>query len=145
LKRLAEITAELPAHDEAVRTRLAARLGQPDGPGFGSEEQSARHREFLAISDATNELTDLTGNSVPDGAETITRWRQSTAGRGNTDSFPTCSRLVSSRSAARRASLSRDASAAASSSPRSSAVSGTSVERSPLTAAFAAASGLRRS
>jgi CHAT domain-containing protein len=79
LKRLAEITAELPARDEAVRARLAARLGQPDGPGFGSEEQSARHREFLAISDATNELTDLTGNSVPDGPETITRWRQMAA------------------------------------------------------------------
>ncbi len=79
LKRLAEITAELPTRDEAVRGRLAARLGQPDVPGFGSEEQSARHREFLAISDATNELTDLTGNSVPDGPETITRWRQMAA------------------------------------------------------------------
>jgi len=79
LKRLAEITAELPARDETVRARLAARLGQPDVPGFGVEEQLARHREFMAISDATNELTDLTGNSVPDGPETITRWRQMAA------------------------------------------------------------------
>jgi CHAT domain-containing protein len=79
LKRLAEITAELTARDEAVRARLAARLGQPDVPGFGSEESSARHREFMAISDATNELTDLTGKSVPDRPETITRWRQMAA------------------------------------------------------------------
>jgi hypothetical protein len=64
---------------------------------------------------------------------------------GNTDSLPAWSLLISSRLAVTRASRSRDLSAAASSSLRSSAPSWTSAKRRPLTPAFAATSGLRRS
>jgi hypothetical protein len=67
------------------------------------------------------------------------------AGLGNTGNAPACSRLTSSRLAIRWASWSRDSSAVASSSSRSSAVSGMSREHRQLTAACAAATGVRRS
>ena len=67
------------------------------------------------------------------------------AGRGNTDRAPACSRVTSSRVAARRDSTPRDSSAVASSSSWSAAVSCRSGERRQLTAAAAAASGDRRS
>jgi hypothetical protein len=67
------------------------------------------------------------------------------AGRENTGSAPACSRLTSSRVASRWLSWPSDSSAVASSSSWSSAVSWISVARRQLTAAFAAASGVRRS
>ena len=76
VQRFADITAELSDHGEAVRARLAAQLGHSAGPGFGSEESSARRHRFQAAMDAINELHDLTTNSRPDGPETIALWRQ---------------------------------------------------------------------
>ncbi len=69
----------------------------------------------------------------------------SPAGRGNTDSAPACSRLMSSRLSTRWASRSSDSSAVASSSSRSSSPHCTSSERRLVTAALAEASGVRRS
>ena len=75
LNRLADITAQVPSHGEAVRARLAARLGQHGAPDFGTEEVSARGLESRGLLAAIDELRELTGKSVPDGQETITRWR----------------------------------------------------------------------
>ena len=76
LNRLADITAQVPFHGEAVRARLAAQLGQPGTPGFGTEEVSARGLESRGLLTAIDELRELTGKTEPDGQETITLWRQ---------------------------------------------------------------------
>ena len=65
--------------------------------------------------------------------------------RASTASTPAWTRLTSSRSVTRVASASRLSWAVASSSSRSASLQATSVCRSPLTAAVAAASGRRRS
>ena len=67
------------------------------------------------------------------------------AGRGNKDSAPACSLLMSSRLSTRWVSRSSDSSAVASSSSWSSAAQSTSADRRLVTAAFADASGVRRS
>jgi CHAT domain-containing protein len=76
LNRLADIAAQAPSHGEAVRARLAAQLGRPGEPDFGTEEVSARGHETRRVFAAIEELRDLTGKTVPPDRETIRLWRQ---------------------------------------------------------------------
>ena len=82
------------------------------------------------------------GSRLSSARDTIS---SSPDGRGNSDSAPACSLLMSSRFPTRCVSRSSDSSAVASSSSWSSAVQFTSGERRLVTAALADASGVRRS
>ncbi len=75
LYRLAEIVLEMPAHDQAVETRLAAQLGQsPASGGDGGPPDTSA--EFMTIMGTVNELFDLTEHSSADTPEVLAHWQR---------------------------------------------------------------------
>ena len=83
--------------------------------------------------------------SGPSSSRAIATVSATLVGCGVIASAPACSRLMSSRLSTSRVSRSSDSSTLASSSPWSSGLNRTPGARSPPTAAFAEARGVRRS